>query len=114
MRFGQWLLTFVIVCLAWVFFRSPELSLAMETIGQLFTGWGVHTHPGESLVQPMVMVVIVGMLAMQFVPSTLVDRAQEQFSRVGLAWQAVALGVGLLIVDTLGPEGVAPFIYFAF
>jgi alginate O-acetyltransferase complex protein AlgI len=113
-RFGQWLLTFVIVCVAWVFFRSPELDLAMETLGQLFTGWGAPPHAGASLVQPMVIFVIVGMLAMQFVPATLVDRAQEQFSRVGLAWQALALGVGLLIVDSLGPEGVAPFIYFAF
>jgi hypothetical protein len=31
-----------------------------------------------------------------------------------VAWQALALGVGLLLIDTLGPEGVSAFIYFQF
>jgi hypothetical protein len=28
--------------------------------------------------------------------------------------QAGALGIGLFLVDALGPEGIAPFIYFQF
>jgi len=27
---------------------------------------------------------------------------------------ALALALGLLVIDALGPEGVAPFIYFQF
>jgi D-alanyl-lipoteichoic acid acyltransferase DltB (MBOAT superfamily) len=110
----QWLYTFTVVCLAWVFFRAPDFGMAMDTLGQLFTAWGPPPHPGESLVHPMVMFVIVGMIAAQFVPPGIVDRAQERFSRVGVAWQALALGVGLLLIDTLGPEGVSAFIYFQF
>jgi D-alanyl-lipoteichoic acid acyltransferase DltB (MBOAT superfamily) len=111
---GQWLLTFVIVCVAWVFFRAPDVSFALDTLGQLLTGWGPPPHPGPSLVHPMVVFVIVGMIAIQFVPERLVMRAQEEYSRLGLAWQAAALGVALLFIDTLGPQGVAPFIYFQF
>jgi D-alanyl-lipoteichoic acid acyltransferase DltB (MBOAT superfamily) len=110
----QWLYTFTVVCLAWVFFRAPDFSMAMDTLGQLFTAWGPPPHPGESLVHPMVMFVIVAMIGAQFVPQDMVLRAQERFSQVGLAWQAAALAVGLLLIDTLGPEGVAPFIYFQF
>jgi alginate O-acetyltransferase complex protein AlgI len=110
----RWFVTFAVVCLAWVFFRAETLDLAVDTVGQLFTAWGPPEHAGESLVRPMVMFVIVAMLAAQFVPPDIVVRGQQAFSRVSPVWQAAALGVALLVIDTLGPEGVAPFIYFQF
>src|SRR3954454_21071246 len=33
-----WLITFHVVCLAWIFFRSPDLHTAFEMIGQIFAG----------------------------------------------------------------------------
>jgi D-alanyl-lipoteichoic acid acyltransferase DltB (MBOAT superfamily) len=110
----QWFVTFAVVLLAWVFFRAETLDLALDTIGQLFTAWGPPPHPGESLVHPMVMFVIVAMIAAQFVPPDMVMRGQRAFSRISPVWQAAALGIALLLIDTLGPEGVAPFIYFQF
>jgi D-alanyl-lipoteichoic acid acyltransferase DltB (MBOAT superfamily) len=110
----HWLLTFTIVCIAWVFFRAPTVDLAFDTLGQLVSGWGPPPHPGPSLVHPMVIFVIVGMLASQFVPPGLVMRGQEAFSRISPVWQALALGGALLVIDTLGPAGIAPFIYFQF
>ncbi len=110
----SWTWTMVVVCLAWVFFRSPSFDRAWDVLGRLVSGWGPPPHPGASLVQPMVMAVVVTMLAAQFVPASAVARGQVAFSRLGLAWQAAVLGVGLLLIDTLGPEGVAPFIYFQF
>ena len=35
------LATFLIVCLAWVFFRSPDLSTAVSYLGRIFTSVGV-------------------------------------------------------------------------
>ena len=32
----------------------------------------------------------------------------------GLAWEAAFVAVALTIIQTLGPVGVAPFIYFRF
>jgi alginate O-acetyltransferase complex protein AlgI len=111
---GQWALTFTVVCVAWVFFRAPDLGFATETLSRLVTGWGAPPHGAESLVHPVLMLVIIGTLALQFVPRGLGQRVQEVFSRSGLAWQAAVLAVALLFIDTLGPEGVAPFIYFQF
>jgi len=28
--------------------------------------------------------------------------------------QGIAFGIGLVVIDTFGPEGIAPFIYFQF
>ena len=36
------------------------------------------------------------------------------FSRLSPVLQGVALGAGLMVCGAMGPEGVAPFIYFRF
>jgi hypothetical protein len=41
-------------------------------------------------------------------------RAQEVFSRLSVYAQGAVLAGILLVITTLGPPGVAPFIYFRF
>jgi hypothetical protein len=53
-------------------------------------------------------------IGMQYVPSNALDRAQVMFSRLSPVQMGVAMAFGLLLIDALGPQGVAPFIYFAF
>ncbi len=105
----QWFLTFQVISLAWVFFRAPSLSQAMAVLGRLFSGGG-----SSSLVTPLLVVTVLAMLASQFVPPRLPERATEAFARVAPALQVAALGFGLVVVDALGPAGIAPFIYFQF
>jgi hypothetical protein len=50
----------------------------------------------------------------QYVPKHLMGRAMAAFSHISPVWQGVALGFALLVTNTLGPRGVAPFIYFQF
>jgi hypothetical protein len=61
-----------------------------------------------------VVVTVVGMLAAQHVPARAVGRAQGLWSRLSAPVQVGSLAVVLLVVDVLGPTGVAPFIYFQF
>ncbi len=105
----QWLVTFQVVCLAWVFFRAPNFSDAMAVLGRLFHGGG-----SSSLVTPLLMFTIVAMLASQFVPPRVPERVTETFGHLAPALQLAALGVGLVLVDALGPAGIAPFIYYQF
>ena len=105
----RWLVTFHVVCLAWVFFRAETLGDAFELL------WRLVSAPGSGpVVKPMLLFVIVAMIASQFVPSDVVDRVQARFSLLPFVAQGAALGVGLLVIDALGPVGVAPFIYFQF
>ncbi len=53
-------------------------------------------------------------IAMQYIPSNVIDRAQIAFSRLSPVQMGLAMAVALVIIDALGPQGVAPFIYFAF
>jgi alginate O-acetyltransferase complex protein AlgI len=102
------IITFHLVCVAWVFFRADSVSGAFEVLGRV-TDLG----PGQA-VNPMVVTVIALMLASQLVPRRSVEVAQVAFSRMAPLAQGVVLALVLTAIDVLGPEGVAPFIYFQF
>jgi len=102
--------TFHLVCLAWVFFRADSLSTAWAILGRLFTGWDRAT----TLVTPAVLAAIAVGIAAQYVPGGVVNRGLIGFSRLRPALQGVVLAFTLMLIDALGPEGVAAFIYFQF
>jgi alginate O-acetyltransferase complex protein AlgI len=106
----QRFLTFQFVCLGWVFFNSTGLSDAFAVLGRALSGWG---RPSP-LVTPLLVLVVVGTLASQFVPTIGVDRLQALFTRQRAAVQVGVLSLALLAITTFGPVGVAPFIYYRF
>jgi D-alanyl-lipoteichoic acid acyltransferase DltB (MBOAT superfamily) len=106
----QIFLTFQFVCFAWVFFRATSFTNAFQFIERAFTGWGM----ASALVTPLLVLTIAAVLAVQLIPSSLGERLTTVFSRQHLAVQALALALVLLVISTLGPSGVAPFIYYRF
>jgi D-alanyl-lipoteichoic acid acyltransferase DltB (MBOAT superfamily) len=106
-----WALTFALVCFAWVFFRSPEVSVALEVLSRLGSGWG----QGSSLLTPAVVLALVVGLGTQFVPSRWWRAVEQRFARLPLVWQGIMVGVAIVLATSLtGDQGVAPFIYFRF
>jgi D-alanyl-lipoteichoic acid acyltransferase DltB (MBOAT superfamily) len=103
------LVTFHVVCLAWIFFRAGSLPAAGTLLWRLLTAWGP-----APLVTPTVVAVIVAALAVQLLPRDIGARLQYAFSRLTPTLQGATLGLSLLVIDALGPQGVAPFIYFQF
>jgi D-alanyl-lipoteichoic acid acyltransferase DltB (MBOAT superfamily) len=102
--------TFQFVCLGWVFFNASSFTNAMGMLSRLFTGWSTPSP----LVTPLLVITIALVLAAQYVPLGFMERVQARFSEQRAWLQAGLLGVGLLAVTTLGPTGVAPFIYYRF
>ncbi len=115
-RQGTWVLawerffTFQVVCFGWIFFRANSFNDATTLISRLFTTWG----EAAPLVRFPVVAVIVGSLALQYLPKDLPRRAQEAFAQMRLATKGAVLAASLLVITTLGPPGVAPFIYYRF
>jgi D-alanyl-lipoteichoic acid acyltransferase DltB (MBOAT superfamily) len=112
-RAGVWvrrLLTFNVVCLGWIFFRSDSISSAWEMIAGLFTRWGAPSP----LVTAGVLFWIVAGIATQYLPARFPRLVVARYSRLPLAAQAAVLGGALMLVNAMGPQGVSPFIYFRF
>jgi len=103
-------ITFNIVCLAWIFFRADSFATAWDMLTGLFTGWG----QGSPLVTGGVLLAIAVGIGSQYLPARFPIRVMDRFGRLPVLGQAVVLAFALMLTNTMGPEGVAPFIYFRF
>ena len=81
---------------------------------QGLVGWHMILLIGMVLVPVVIVVIIVGMIAAQFIPDRAFDQTVTRLSQFNPVAQAVAFAGGLVLIDALGPAGVAPFIYFQF
>jgi D-alanyl-lipoteichoic acid acyltransferase DltB (MBOAT superfamily) len=104
------LATFHFVCLGWVFFRAGSFALALQVLARLFTGW----FQASPLVTPLVLLAVAVGIGTQYVPRDVPERAQAMFSRLMPPVQGVVAAGALFAITLLGPQGVAPFIYFRF
>lgn len=102
-------LTFHFVCLTWVLFRAESIGGALDVLVRLCTAWG----PAPE-VTPLVLAAIAVTVGAQFVPADLAHRALVRFAAAPLVAQTVAFALFFAVTGALGPEGVAPFIYFRF
>jgi alginate O-acetyltransferase complex protein AlgI len=107
--FAGTLATFHLVCLGWIFFRADSMSSAYTIVGRMFSAWGP-----APLVTPLLVVTIIGMIALQYVPRSAVEETLRYFAEQRLVVQGAILAAILLGITTLGPQGVAPFIYYRF
>ncbi len=104
------ILTFHFVCFAWIFFRSDSFGAAWDMIEGLFTGWG---EPSPLVTSGVLLAIAVG-IGSQYLPARIPRILMARFSRLPVFGQAAVLALALMLTSVLGPEGVAPFIYFQF
>jgi hypothetical protein len=98
-----------VVCIAWVFFRAPDLGTAFDVLG----GLGL-SGPSPLVTLPAVFLVIVS-VAIQTLPPGWWRDAEAWFVARPVALQGIGVGAVLVVADAaVGQQGVAPFIYFQF
>ena len=71
-------------------------------------------HVPSPLVTGGVLLAIAAGIGSQYLPARFPFAVMERFGRLPVAGQAIVLAVALMLTSTMGPEGVAPFIYFRF
>jgi D-alanyl-lipoteichoic acid acyltransferase DltB (MBOAT superfamily) len=109
-RWRARIVVFHFVCFAWIFFRADSFDTAWEMIGGLVTGWG----EASPLVTSGVLLAIVVGIGSQYLPARIPRLVMARFSRFPVLAQAAILAFALTLTSVMGPEGVAPFIYFQF
>jgi D-alanyl-lipoteichoic acid acyltransferase DltB (MBOAT superfamily) len=108
----QWagiILTFHIVTLAWIFFRSSTFEGAM----QFLAGIGALDFSG-SILRPMGLFLILLGTALHALPPDAIQQNAIRLRRINAAWVGLGMGVLILIIDAMRPAGVEPFIYYQF
>jgi D-alanyl-lipoteichoic acid acyltransferase DltB (MBOAT superfamily) len=104
----RWFVTFHIVCVAWVLFRAETFELATDFLSAMVTA------PMGTGVEWFAVVLIVAALAAQIIPSDALADLRLRAADTDPLLQGAVLGIWIALVVALGPEGVAPFIYFQF
>ncbi len=102
------IVTFHIVCLGWILFRAETFPLAMEVL----TGLG-RLEPA-TMVTPFLLALIVGGLAMHWLPPRAAEGIATWMKPAPSLTVGLLVGVAILLVEAVRPDGVAPFIYFQF
>ncbi|HEX3863810.1 MAG TPA: MBOAT family protein [Stellaceae bacterium] len=105
--------TFVVfhfVCLAWIFFRAEDFEVARLYLAGFGAGW----HDGVQQAKPFTVALIAIGLAGQFTPPALFERSVGLAARLPAWGLGATAGIVVAAINALGPEGVAPFIYFRF
>ena len=109
-RFVSVLVVFHFVCLAWIFFRAEDFTMASLYIAGFGAGW----ESGLTQAGPVMVALIALGLAGQFLPERLFEGTAEALGRMPVWGLGVTAGIVVAAINALGPEGVAPFIYFQF
>jgi D-alanyl-lipoteichoic acid acyltransferase DltB (MBOAT superfamily) len=105
----RWALTFHVVCFAWIFFRAGSFSAASDVLSAIIGSTGDTTVLNAGLI-----LVVLASIGVQFVTKSASARMGSWMNRWPILVQGIAFGIGLGAIDMLGPEGIAPFIYFQF
>jgi hypothetical protein len=115
------MITFFLVCFAWIFFRANSISDALYIISHLLTGWGslsIQSFQASSFFGSLKFHLVVGVVSVGIL--LLIQRSQGDhrfdvwLSRmpIGLRW-AVYYSMVLAIL-LFGQFGAKEFIYFQF
>ncbi len=103
------LLTFLYVCLAWIFFRAPDLGAAWAILARIAS----LTFSLANISGPIALALGAGIVA-HFVPARWFERAREFYATRPFYVQGPALAAVIVGLYYAGSAGSAPFIYTRF
>jgi alginate O-acetyltransferase complex protein AlgI len=103
------LFIFHFVCLCWIFFRADNAARAFEYLAGL-ANW---SQPA-TLLSPFLGLLIAFGLLIQFTPADMVERLDRLYHRIPTWAVGVLAGLALLLIEIVGGDSSAPFIYFQF
>lgn len=104
-----WFVTFHVFSLAAIFFRSPDMHIATSYFTSMLA-----FSPGIDRFTPLMLVLVSGVVAVQFLPANALERLAARGQSLPAVLMGLIFGSAIMFMEAIGPEGVAPFIYFQF
>ena len=108
----HWLITLLIVCFAWIFFRSASVE-GLPTATQVLAAFTRFDTPA-TLATPLAAIILAIAFLLQYLDGDRPRPLWNLLNRLPPVLQGVLAALLLTIILGLGPDGVAPFIYFQF
>jgi alginate O-acetyltransferase complex protein AlgI len=113
-RFLSAFITFHIVCLSWIFFRSDSMSKANDMLKQIVTRFGFQSFTEVILSYAPIIALLVFALVVHWLPVRFKEFYRGTFIKMPLILKLLfAVGVAFVIFQIKSSE-LQPFIYFRF
>jgi D-alanyl-lipoteichoic acid acyltransferase DltB (MBOAT superfamily) len=108
------IVTFHFVCLCWIFFRAPDMTIASQLISQIFTQFSPHVFL-EFIVgyKAVLFLMLVGFI-LHFIPKSLELKTEQLVIKMPLTAKAALFVAIIVLVIQTKSAGIQPFIYFQF
>jgi D-alanyl-lipoteichoic acid acyltransferase DltB (MBOAT superfamily) len=105
----RWFVTFNLIVIGWILFRSTDLSLFGDYMAAL-----VRSGPATLYSVPVVGAIVL-VIGLQLLPERPMEGIELRLGRLRPLFMGVALALVVLVVGATVPsQGVPPFIYFRF
>lgn len=102
-------ITFHVVCLAWILFRAPDFATAWS----FMTAMDMISAPVQQLTPFLAGLIALG-LSLNALPARGIEGLARWLSGLRSPSLAILAVAAFIVIDTLRQPGVAPFIYFQF
>jgi len=113
-KFLQWLMTFILVVFANIFFRAQDLQFAKDMLSQIFTFF--HAEVFAQFVQgyKLIFALIIIGYGLHFLPEKWKDWSRELVIKTPLVGKAVFLTIVIWLAIQFRFADLQPFLYFQF
>jgi D-alanyl-lipoteichoic acid acyltransferase DltB (MBOAT superfamily) len=105
-----WIVTFIYVTFAWIFFNSTSFANALEFIKSIFVS-SIHEH---KIFNFRLLIVICIVLLFNFIGSKSFQVSIGFFDKLPMPIRIIIVAILTYLILQLGPETMPPFIYFSF
>jgi len=113
-RFIAGFITFQVVSLSWIFFRSTSIDRALEMLGQIYNRFGAVSILTTITSQLNIYGLIAAGFAIHWLPVSYKETYRGAFIKSSLAFKIAATLIIIFIILQFKSADILPFIYFRF
>lgn len=114
LKFFQIIITFHLVAISFLVFRSPNLQTVSEIFSQIFNFFHIEVFTQFVKRMPVIFALIVLGYIFHFMPVKIEHRVQKILSNMPLIGKALLLALAIWFAVQFKSADIQPFIYFQF
>ena len=108
------IVTFHFVCFCWIFFRAPNIHIAIQLIRQILFNFNSQLFFDFVIGYKNVLIVMLLGFGLHFIPKSIEFKTQTIVTNLPLPLKALFLILVILLVAQFKSSEIQPFIYFQF
>jgi alginate O-acetyltransferase complex protein AlgI len=108
------IITFHVVCFAWIFFRASSFDSAFQMITRIFSKWDLNLIPSMTVVYWKIFAIIAIAYLIHWFPSRFKEMYRGWFIRIPISIKVIVGVVAIFLIYQFKTSALQPFIYFQF